>query len=204
MTDKTQNEIYHNLLLKKDFICCLLVFFIFFCHVPLCFSGPDDGQKKAPETIKNAGDTSLHITSDTMIVEKDTSVIEFSGNVVATRDDSVINADKIHVVLYSEKEKKSFPSDKKQQDVKMITATGNVKFVSGDRTAFADKAVYTSSDEVLVLTGDAPRVITGDNFVTGKKITLFQESGRVVIESGGPKRVEALFKTNPVKEKINR
>ena len=40
-----------------------------------------------------------------------------------------------------------------------------------------------------------PKVITGENFVTGKKITLFQKDGRIIIEGG----VKATF--NPDKKK---
>ena len=56
-------------------------------------------------------------------------------------------------------------------------------------TAFAVKAVYTYKNEVLVLTENNPKVITDGNSVTGEKITLFQQDGRITIEGG----VNAVF-----------
>lgn len=179
--------------------------FIFFSFVPPLFSAQADKDKQTKSIIsaKGSGSIPLHITSDTMVIEKEASTIEFSGSVVAERDDSIINADIVKVILYSDKEKASLSEKKMNPDVKMIMAIGNVKFVSGERTAFADKAVYTSADETLVLTGDSPRVITGENFVTGNKITLFQKSGKIIIESSQKKRVEALFKSNQFKTQEN-
>ncbi|MBF0204071.1 MAG: lipopolysaccharide transport periplasmic protein LptA [Desulfamplus sp.] len=140
----------------------------------------------------------LHVTSDSMLVEKDSSIITFSGNVVATQGDSVIKADKISVFLFTDKEKTAYSaktnSTDTKQNIKSMTASGNVKLSSGtNRTAFADQAVYTAIDEKIILTGDAPRVMTGESYVTGKKITLFQNSGKVIVEGGKEKRVEALF-----------
>ncbi|MBF0113299.1 MAG: hypothetical protein HQK74_11300, partial [Desulfamplus sp.] len=51
----------------------------------------------------------------------------------------------------------------------------------------------TSTDQKIVLTGDSPRVTTGDSYITGNVITLFQESGKVMVEGGKERRVEALF-----------
>ncbi|MBF0209962.1 MAG: lipopolysaccharide transport periplasmic protein LptA [Desulfamplus sp.] len=134
----------------------------------------------------------LHITSDSMMVEKEPSMITFSGNVVATQGESVIKADSILVHLFTESEKKAIPTNS-NQEIKSLTASGNVRFSSGNKTAYADKAVYTSTDQKIVLTGDSPRVTTGDSYITGKVITLFQESGKVMVEGGKERRVEALF-----------
>ena len=134
----------------------------------------------------------LHVTSDSMLVEKESLLITFSGNVVATQEDSLIKSDKLSVLLFTDKEKQANQSNLRH-DIKSLTASGNVKFSSGNRTASADQAVYTSADQKIILTGDSPRVMTGESYVTGKKITLFQDSGRVIVEGGKEQRVEALF-----------
>ncbi|MBF0469530.1 MAG: lipopolysaccharide transport periplasmic protein LptA [Desulfamplus sp.] len=134
----------------------------------------------------------LHITSDSMLVEKESSIATFSGNVVATQGNSVITADSVIVLLFTDKEKKANPANM-TQEIKSITASGNVKFTSDNRTAFADKAIYTASDQKIVLTGNAPKVMTGESYVTGKRIILFQNSGKVIVEGTKDKRVEALF-----------
>lgn len=69
-----------------------------------------------------------------------------------------------------------------------------MKYTAGDRKAFADKAVYTAQDEILILTGKTAKLMTGSSFVTGKKITLYRLEDKVIVESDGNNRVEALFK----------
>ncbi|MCG8343351.1 MAG: hypothetical protein MI684_11030, partial [Chlorobiales bacterium] len=120
---------------------------------------------------------------------KDGSMVEFLGNVRATREADEILARATKIFLYPENEKKSDNPD----NVKKIVAAGEVEYTAGDRKAFADKAVYTTEDEVLVLTGKKARLLTGKSWITGKKITLFRRDGRAMVESDGKNRVEAFF-----------
>ena len=129
-------------------------------------------------------DSPLNVTSDSMLAKKIASTIEFKGNVIVTRDDSIIHADSITMFFKKETGKNKEENKEKKNKIEKIIATGNVKYFSGERKAFADKAVYTYDTEILVLTGNMPKVITGENSVTGKKITLFQKDGRIIIEGG--------------------
>ncbi len=140
-------------------------------------------------------DQAIRINADTMISRQEANRVEFSGNVVATTENSVIHADQIIIQLYSENEKNKIKEEKKQ-NVREITAIGNVKYISDQRKAFSDRAVYTTKDKKLVLTGTNPKIMTGENFITGKKIIFFQAEGRIFVESGKEKRVEALFNTS--------
>ncbi|MEA2061171.1 MAG: LptA/OstA family protein [Thermodesulfobacteriota bacterium] len=139
-------------------------------------------------------DQAIRINADTMISRQEENQVEFSGNVVAATEDSVIHADQIIIHLYTENEKDKLKVEKKQ-NVRKITAIGHVKYISGQRKAFSDRAVYTTKDKTLVLTGTNPKVMTGENFISGKKIIFFQAEGRIFVESGKEKRVEALFNT---------
>ncbi|MBF0232107.1 MAG: hypothetical protein HQK62_09320 [Desulfamplus sp.] len=192
-----------RLSISKLFEACRINIFIAFItlvclHVPYCnimaWAANDKKDTTISEQKKSTdlGEKKLHITSDSMLVEKESAIITFSGNVVATQSDSVIKSDTIIVLLFTDTEKKAHPANR-NQEIKSITASGNVKFTSGNRTAFADKAIYTASDQKIILTGGAPRVMTGESYVTGKKIILFQDSGKVIVEGGKDKRVEALF-----------
>jgi lipopolysaccharide export system protein LptA len=145
---------------------------------------PDD-----PDT-----ETPLHVTSDKMIAHKDTSMVEFIGNVKATREDAVFFADSIKIFIHSPETKKQG-----QTDLKQIIATGNVEYTAGERKAFADKAVYTTEDEILILTGKSAKLITGKSHITGNKITLFRNEDRAIVESDGKTRVQAVF--NPEDQK---
>lgn len=139
------------------------------------------------ETQKSVDAVPLQIISDKMIAQQDTAMVEFIGNVKATRIDSTIFADSIKIFFSDVKEKDA------QTNVSKIVSTGNVKYTAGERKAFADKAVFTTQDEILILTGNSPKLVTGSSFVTGNKITLFRKQDKVIVESDGSKRVEAVF-----------
>ncbi len=153
--------------------------------------------EKPSDTAPKAADKKLHVTSDKMIALQDSSMVEFIGNVRATREESIILADSIKIYFYSSDQKPKQASDQnkdgRQVNVEKIVSTGNVEYTEGERKAFADKMVYTTADEVLVMTGNAPRLLTGKSWITGKKITLFKQDGRAMVESGGTNRVEAFF-----------
>ena len=163
-------------------ICtCISILIITFLFSPALYAQKDNNEGKV-----TASD--LHVVSDEMIAEQGNSMVEFIGNVKATREDSVLLADSVKVFFHTSETRKEG-----QSNVKQIIATGNVKYTAGERKALADKAVYTTGDEVLVLTGDAPKLLTGKSWITGKKITLYRLEERVMVESSGSKRVQAFF-----------
>ena len=146
-----------------------------------------------------SGESSLKIRSDSMISLQAESSVEFTGNVKATTADYVIHADSVKVyMLKSEKSPEIKKSDGEQKTgrIREIISTGNVRVESGNRKAFADKAVYSALNGTLILTGNAPRVETGESFVTGKIITVYRQDGRVVVEGDGNGQVEAVFNPN--------
>lgn len=175
----------NNCFLKLVFTAFLAVLSTVFIISP-AISQPEERLGKAP----------LHIVSDKMIAKRELASVEFIGNVKATQEDSVVTADSIKVIFVDEASQKDAKSS-----VKQIISTGNVEYTTGDRKAFADQAVYTSEDETLVLTGKAPRLVTGTSFVTGKKITLFRNQDKVLVESDGKKRVEATFNPEDTPDK---
>ena len=142
------------------------------------------------ETSKEKNQKPIHVVSDKMTSEEKSSMVEFSGNVKAVMEDSTLFADSIQIYFNDNKKEKESAA---QSSVKKIISTGNVKYISKERKALADKAVYTTKDEILILTGKSPKLITGSSFVTGTKITLFRKEDKVIVESDGAKRVEALF-----------
>ncbi|NIA10523.1 MAG: hypothetical protein GWP10_12535 [Nitrospiraceae bacterium] len=152
--------------------------------------------KKSFNTVKKQKKETprlFHVTSDTMISERKAGFVEFSGHARANDVDSVIKADSIKIFLYTPQEKKQRQKHNKQGNIKKIIASGNVKYNTGNKKAFSDRAVYTTDGEIIVLTGKAPIVKMGNSFVTGKKITLFRNDARVIVESGKKRRVEAIF-----------
>ena len=142
------------------------------------------------ETSKEKSQQPIHVVSDKMTAQEKSSMVEFSGNVKAVMEDATLYADSIKIYFFDDQSKRETDA---QSSVKQIISSGNVKYISKERKALADKAVYTTKDDILILTGKSPKLITGSSFVTGTKITLFRKDNKILVESDGEKRVEALF-----------
>lgn len=169
-----------HFIFNRSALSLFLVGVVFLWQTNTACSQTQDKEDKTP----------LHVTSDKMIAQKEASMVEFTGNVKITRADSVVLADSVKIYFNAEDKDQTKGA---RDNVKKIVSTGNVRYTQGNRKAFADQAVYTTLDGILVLTGTAPKLITGSSFVTGKKITLFRGQDKVIVESDGTKRVEALF-----------
>ncbi len=133
----------------------------------------------------------LQITADKMIAHQEASMVEFIGHVRADQDNSLMEADSIRIYLHPSQPDTAGPGNAER--IKQIVAVDNVEYTAGDRKAFADKAVYTATDDTLILTGSQVRLLTGTSWVSGTKITLFRKQDRVLVESDGENRVQALF-----------
>ncbi|WP_291459704.1 LptA/OstA family protein [Desulfobacula sp.] len=175
----------------KTSIFCKTALKFLFSLILICFALVLKTNNVYSQTQNEADKAPLHVVSDKMIAQQNASMVEFIGNVKATREDSIVFADSIKIYFVDDSTDKD---NSAQSNVKKIVSTGNVRYTAGKQKAFADKAVYTTHDEILVLTGKSPKLITGTNFVTGKKITLFRNQDKVIVESDGTKkRVEAFF-----------
>jgi lipopolysaccharide export system protein LptA len=65
-----------------------------------------------------------------------------------------------------------------------IQATGNVYFVTPEQTIRGDRAVYTTADDMIVVTGDV--ILTqGQNVLTGSRLTYNVRTQTARIEAGG-------------------
>lgn len=169
----------------KVFSVLLPILLVLLVQIPFA-AAQNKQDTKTSDIQKQPAD--LKITSDKMIASKDKSTVEFTGNVKAVRADSVLLAKSVKVFLHTSKTK-----IKGQSNVRRILATDNVEYSDGERKATCDQADYDTAKEILVLTGDKARLLTGKSWISGKKITLFKADGRVVVEGTGETRVEAFF-----------
>ncbi len=163
----------------------ILVSFIFLVQTNISYA-----ETNTAKTNKEEPNAPLHVISDKMIATKDASMVEFIGNVKATRLDSIVLADSIKIYFNESDNNNDKPSENK---VNKIVANGNVEFTMPDGKAYSDKAVYTTADEILILTGKSPKLVNGKNVVTGKKITFYRLLDKMIVESDGKKRVEAMM-----------
>jgi lipopolysaccharide export system protein LptA len=137
---------------------------------PLARPAGDD--KNAPVTVD--ADQLENLQKEGLIV--------FTGNVVASQNNSTQYADRMEVYL-----------DAKGDNIVRTVSTGNVRIITKDcRTGTARRAEYDDAEQRVRLIGNA-RVWRDDNVVTGERITLYLAEDRSVVEGGKQERVKAVF-----------
>lgn len=132
----------------------------------------------------------LHITADKLVSDTNANYIIFSGNVTTVYDDTVILSDQLKVFYQDMTEDQNRMGE---ENIKKIVATGHVSIRMGDRTAQCDQAVYTAETKTIVLTGEDTRIQSGTDYITGKKITIDRNTGRITVDGSPDKRVNAVF-----------
>lgn len=141
---------------------------------------------------KNEGSSRTTITADRLDVDSETRTAEFSGNVRAIQENMVITADRLKIFFRNKGSgDKRLAAD--EASIETIVASSKVTITFDDRIATADQAIYRADEKVLVLSGDNPRVIIGDNSITGTTITYHMTDGRITVEGNGDRRVNAVF-----------
>lgn len=138
----------------------------------------------APAAKPNSRDRSslpITIKSNELSADNKGKIAVFSGKVIAKQGDITIYADKVTVNYGDTK-----------GEVEQIEATGTVRIVQTNRTGVASQAIYNSREGRITLTG-SPKVIQGDDTVSGKTITYFIDDDKSVVSGGGDSRVEAVI-----------
>lgn len=132
---------------------------IFLCPV-FAISGP-----------AGAGDDKkIVITSQTLTAYNKRNTAVFEGNVKTTAGDMTIYSDRM-TVFY----------DNPEGNVIKVHATGNVRLHKEGRTIFSEEATYLTEEEKIIFDGK-PRVVEGENVISGKRIIYFLKDDRAVVE----------------------
>src|SRR3990170_1245961 len=107
----------------------------------------------------------LSISSSKMTLNNQINTIVFEGYVIIEQEAMTLKADAVDVVFEpaSDRENGLIEGVERKRTLSTITATGDIKFIQGDRTVYANTVVY---------------------FKKGKKITVFILEDRVVVEGG--------------------
>ncbi len=148
-------------MLKRCFRNSLLILVSLF----LAASTPADEREK----VKHEP---MVITSSSMEADKLGDTVTFTGDVILKKEGMTLYSDSM-VVFY----------DKPTKGVREIRAVGNVVVRKDGRVALSNRASYYSSEEKIVLTGDA-RIIENENQLGGERITLFMRDDRSIVEGG--------------------
>ncbi len=134
----------------------------------------------------------LSITSKSMVAKHLDRMVIFEGNVVLSKGDFTLTANRLEVTLAPEDtgsntmgktQESFFQASKGKEAVSLIEAIGNVQVVQGDRHGKAERAVYDQKDEKVILTGH-PEVWEKDYRVNGKKMIFFLKEQKNVVEDG--------------------
>jgi lipopolysaccharide export system protein LptA len=185
-----------RLLIFNKNLCPILLFFALVFTVLAAPVAPPSGyaDEKPKDTAARSlpEDRKIHITADKLISDNEVDYAEFIGNVRATQEDTVITADRLKIFVKKNLDNKGAPSVG-TQSINKIIASGNVKINFDNKVAVTPQAVYNTETGVLVLSGDNSRIISGKDSISGEKITLYRTTGRITVESGKEKRVEAVL-----------
>ncbi|MBW2369417.1 MAG: hypothetical protein JRH15_16225 [Deltaproteobacteria bacterium] len=63
-------------------------------------------------------------------------------------------------------------------------------------TAFSDQASYLADQKMIILSGTHAKFVSGENTISGSKIIINRETGRVTFESTDKQPVEAVIFSN--------
>lgn len=138
------------------------------------------------------GESKIHITADRLISRQAGRYVEFSGNVRATRADTVIVSDML-TIHFNDEEGIAADSDGNADSIEKLVAVGNVVIDHENMNATCEKATYTASDGLLVLTGKNVVVKEDGGAITGEKVVFNQETGEITVTGETGSRVEAVF-----------
>jgi lipopolysaccharide export system protein LptA len=113
----------------------------------------------------------IDITADQAEVIQSKCMAIWRGAAEAIQDASRIRADSITV--YSKTKPAHGPNEPEAcgSGADRIVANGNVYYVTPDRNARGDHAVYTAADDQIVMTGSVI-VVQGDNVARGDKLII--------------------------------
>jgi lipopolysaccharide export system protein LptA len=134
----------------------------------------------------------IEIVSDRMIANTTAKWADFLGSVAVTQGKFSMTADALRI--YYEGDLLNAPkAGGTQERIKKLEATGRVHIVTDQYTADAERAEYVPASDVLTLSGETARVVSGKNTLTGSKIVLSRSEGKALVEGTGAERVRAVF-----------
>jgi outer membrane protein assembly factor BamD len=152
-------------------------------------ASPETKDAKLVDTTLERGQP-IDITSDKVEAYWKENLIIFKGNVIARQKDIVIYADTVEAVIIED-----------GKGIDRVTAGGNVKIQQGLRVANCQKAIFYNRDQKVVLTGE-PKVVEGDNIVSGEEIIFDIEKNRVEVKGGPSGRGKAKVQPGGEIEKL--
>jgi lipopolysaccharide export system protein LptA len=141
----------------------------------------------------------IQIVADKLITNNAEKYAEFSGDVRASQGNFTITSEHLRVYY------KNNPGNLKNQTggqglIKRIVASGQVKISSDKYTAESERVEYDLDSTVLVMEGENSTIKSGNNLITGSKITVHRQEEQIIVERSADKRVKARFYSKEVQK----
>jgi len=127
-----------------------------------------------------------------LITNTNERVVEFIGHVKATQGTTVVTSNRLKV-FYKESPQPQSQLRAQSDAIQRIVAQGDVRILFDHQVAEAEQADYVAEKKIIILSGQETKITSGSNSISGTKITLFRDEGRIQVESNKEKRVEAFF-----------
>ncbi len=124
----------------------------------------------------------VHITADHFVVEEDSNLATFTGNVVAVQSTTTINADKIEVTYGAGG----------ASDIKDLSASGHLVITMPTHKITGLNGRYDPSSRVMRVTGNVVAE-SASGRVTGTELTINFATNTSEFETKQGERVEATF-----------
>jgi len=151
---------------------------------------PALAQTPADEPAETGDPAAIEIQAETLDVDNAARVAEFIGSVTATQGETVITADRLRI-HYRDGETPGGAAGA-EGNIDRVTAEGTVTIRFDDKVAESETATYKMAERVLTLTGTPARVTSGRDAITGSRIIVERETGRIRVESQGEGPVKAV------------
>ena len=135
----------------------------------------------------------IDITANTAEVQGSKCLAIWRGSAEALQAKARLRADTISV--YSHPKGTSAGGQPDCGSTDRIVAEGHVYYVTADQRARADRAVYSASEDQIVMTGDVV-VVQGQNVSRGNKLTIKVSTRQAVMDAPSGGRVRAVIYPN--------
>ena len=134
----------------------------------------------------------IKVSADKLISGNNSDFAEFIGNVHASQDNFSIRSQRLKIYYTTHPgQQKGLAAE--GQSIKKIVATGGVRILADNRTATTERAEYEVDSQILTLSGENSKIVSGKNSITGSKITFYRVENRVRVEGAPTRQVQALY-----------